>query len=58
MSRPMAQRPRVDCQPWKAVRGKLDRRHHSRPLQSRFRRNSDTDLAIHKEQARQPTLPS
>ena len=47
----------VDRVRWQAIRKSLDRRRHTRTLQSRFRRNPDAYLADLESQARQLTLP-
>ena len=49
---------RVDRQRWREVRQTLDRRRHSRTLQSRFRRDPDAYLAALEQQTSQLTLPS
>jgi hypothetical protein len=48
---------RVDHTRWRAVRGSLDQRRHTRTLQSRFRRNPEAYLANLERQAIQLTLP-
>ena len=48
---------RVDRVRWQGIRKSLDRRRHTRTLQSRFRRNPDSYLADLESQARQLTLP-
>jgi hypothetical protein len=49
---------RVDRQRWREVRQTLDRRRHSRTLQSRFRRDPEAYLSALESQAKQLTLPS
>jgi hypothetical protein len=47
----------VDRQRWRELRQKLDRRRHTRTLQTRFRRDPEAYLAALEQQASQLTLP-
>ena len=47
-----------DLAAWKALRQRIDARHHARRAQARFRRDPATYLAALEEQLLKPALPS